>query len=84
MIDRPLPADYPIRPLFKPSRLPLPATLWCKGSQGVPAYCGIHSSRFRFFPREAPELRSLRLRLKSVALPTELPGLVLDDVRLRA
>ena len=24
------------------------------GSQGVPAYCGIHSSRFRFFPREAP------------------------------
>jgi hypothetical protein len=28
------------------------------GSQGVPAYCGIHSSRFRFFPREAPELRS--------------------------
>ena len=23
-------------------------------SQGVPAYCGIHSSRFGFFPREAP------------------------------
>ncbi len=28
------------------------------GSQGVPANCGIHSSRFGFFPREAPELRS--------------------------
>ena len=25
-----------------------------RGSQGVPAYCGMHSSRFRFFPREAP------------------------------
>jgi hypothetical protein len=24
------------------------------GSQGVPAYCGMHSSRFGFFPREAP------------------------------
>ncbi len=24
------------------------------GSQGVPAYCGILSSRFGFFPREAP------------------------------
>ena len=39
------------------------------GSQGVPAYCGIHSSRFGFFPREAPFTP-----LKSVALPTELPG----------
>ena len=39
------------------------------GSQGVPAYCGIHSSRFCFFPREAPIVP-----LKSVALPTELPG----------
>jgi hypothetical protein len=29
-----------------------------RGSQGVPAYCGIHSSRFGFFPREAPELGS--------------------------
>ena len=43
------------------------------GSQGVPAYCGIHSSRFGFFPREAPET-TLRRCLKSVALPTELPG----------
>ena len=25
-----------------------------RGSQGVPAYCGMHSSRSRFFPREAP------------------------------
>ncbi|WP_165249797.1 tyrosine-type recombinase/integrase [Paludisphaera soli] len=25
-----------------------------RGSQGVPAYSGIHSSRFGFFPREAP------------------------------
>src|SRR5436305_9773320 len=25
-----------------------------RGSQGVPANCGIHSSRFGFFPREAP------------------------------
>jgi hypothetical protein len=32
-------------------------------------YCGIHSSRFGFFPREAPFIP-----LKSVALPTELPG----------
>jgi hypothetical protein len=39
--------------------------------EGVPAYCGIHSSRFGFFPREAP----LRSNSKSVALPTELPGL---------
>ncbi len=30
----PLPADYPIRPLFKPSRLPLPATLWCRRLSG--------------------------------------------------
>ena len=69
----PLPADYPIPRLFRPSRLPLPATLWCGGSQGVPAYCGIHSSRFGFFPREAPV--RLSCVLKSVALPTELPGL---------
>ena len=69
----PLPADYPIPPLLKPSRSPLPATLWWKGSQGVPAYCGMHSSRFGFFPREAPMQHSLHL--KSVALPTELPGL---------
>jgi hypothetical protein len=27
-----------------------------RGSQGVPANCGIHSSRFGFFPREAPIL----------------------------
>ena len=39
------------------------------GPQGVPAYCGIHSSRFGFFPRESPFTP-----LKSVALPTELPG----------
>ena len=25
-----------------------------RGSQGVPANCGVHSSRFGFFPREAP------------------------------
>jgi len=42
------------------------------GSEGVPAYCGMHSARFGFFPREAP---MQILRLKSVALPTELPGL---------
>jgi len=29
-----------------------------EGSQGVPANCGIHSSRFRFFPREAPIVES--------------------------
>ena len=34
-----------------------------RGSQGVPAYCGMHSSRFRFFPREAPNgLPSGRIR----------------------
>ena len=49
------------------------------GSQGVPAYCGIHSLRFGFFPREAPSV----LPLKSVALPTELPGPNLIDFRLR-
>jgi hypothetical protein len=33
------------------------------GSQGVPAYCGMHSSRFDFFPREAPNaLPSGRIR----------------------
>lgn len=42
-----------------------------EGSQGVPAICGIHSSRFGFFPREAPSCFRF---LKSVALPTELPG----------
>ncbi len=58
--------------LLGPSRSPSPAALWWRGSEGVPAYCGIHSSRFGFFPREAP---MQILRLKSVALPTELPGL---------
>jgi hypothetical protein len=33
----PLPADYPIRLLFKPSRSPLPATLWCKRLSGRPS-----------------------------------------------
>ena len=42
-----------------------------RGSKGVPANCDIHSSRFGFYPREAP---ISTLRLKSVALPTELPG----------
>jgi hypothetical protein len=32
------------------------------GSQGVPAYCGMHSSRFGFFPREAPIYSRLRVR----------------------
>src|SRR3954454_21636007 len=42
-----------------------------EGSQGVPAYCGIHSSRFGFFPREAPIGMRLSHPSKSVALPTE-------------
>ena len=32
-----------------------------EGSQGVPAYCGIYSSPFAFFPREAP-IRRLEVR----------------------
>ena len=32
------------------------------GSRGVPAYCGIHSSRFRFFPREAPVEQTSEVR----------------------
>ena len=33
-----------------------------EGSQGVPAICGIHSSRFGFFPREAPSAFVLEVR----------------------
>ena len=35
-----------------------------QGSQGVPANCGIHSSRFCFFPREAPisQYRTVEVR----------------------
>ena len=31
------PADRPIHQLFKPSRLPLPVTLWCCGCKAFPA-----------------------------------------------
>ena len=69
----PLPADYPIRSLFRPSRLPLPATLWCKRLSG-------RSSILRHSLVAVPLLPArgsyfdFSLSLKSVALPTELPG----------
>ena len=45
------------------------------GYQGVPANCGMHISRLRFFPREAPITPTWKGGLlKSVALPTELPS----------
>ena len=55
------------------------------GSQGVPAYCGIHSSQFGFFPREAPislppdSVRSPLLYRLSYPVSRQLPAYVLDN-----
>lgn len=65
-----LPADCPIPGLFITVTLAVTSyVVVARALQGVPANYGIHSSRFGFFPREAPIFV-----LKSVALPTELPG----------
>ncbi|MEO6809937.1 MAG: DUF1549 domain-containing protein [Isosphaeraceae bacterium] len=50
-----LPADCPIPHLFKTVTLAVTSyVVVARALQGVPANCGIHSSRFGFFPREAP------------------------------
>src|SRR5260221_3952976 len=41
-----VPADCPILSLFRPSRLRLPAPLWCLGSKGVPAIHIVYTTDF--------------------------------------
>ena len=53
----------------RPSRSPSPATLWCRGLSGCPSKLRHPLVAVRFLPA-----RGSYFWLKSVALPTELPG----------